>query len=79
MCLQFRPDKSAKAFYEEAAIAAASLGVCVEVYVASPSSCSLELMEPLASNSGGILHLYPTLEQAALPQVAPNTLCRSVG
>ena len=74
---QYELDESAKRFYEEAAVAAASLGVSVDVYVASSESCGLDLIEPLAGSSGGALLFYPTLEQAALPQVSLPNKCLS--
>ncbi len=60
---------SARAFYEEAATAAAALGVSVDVYAVSAGGCGLDALEPLASRSGGVMYLYPHVGAAALPQV----------
>lgn len=67
--VQWVRSKSARAFYEEAATAAAALGVSVDVYAVSAGGCCLDAMEPLASRSGGVMYLYPHVEAAALPQV----------
>ena len=64
-------DPEAREFYEEAAAAAAALAVCIDVFVVSAVGCGLSAIEPLAAATGGAMFLYPTLEQAALPQVAP--------
>jgi hypothetical protein len=63
------PSKAARSFYEEAAAAAAALGVAVDLFAASSDGCGLDLLEPLAGRSGGIMYLYQHLEAAALPQV----------
>lgn len=60
---------AARAFYEEAATAAAALGVSVDIYAVSSASCGLDSLEPLASRSGGVMYLYPHVDAAALPQV----------
>lgn len=61
--------KAAKAFYEEAAIAASALGVSIDLYAVSPLHCGLDALEPLAGSTGGSLHLYASIDRAALPQV----------
>ncbi len=65
-------DPEAREFYEEAAAAAAALAVCIDVFVVSAVGCGLSAIEPLAAATGGAMFLYPNLEQAALPQVAPH-------
>lgn len=62
-------DGDSREFYEEAAAAAASLAVCIDLYVASPAAVGLRCLEPLAVSSGGVVYLYPSLEESALPQV----------
>jgi hypothetical protein len=59
----------ATAFYEQAGTVAAALGVCVHLYAASPHFLGLEVIHPLVASSGGTLSLYPSLDDAALPQV----------
>lgn len=56
-------------FYEEAGVAAAALGVCVDVYAVCPAFVGLDLLHPLAARSGGMVRLYPSTEDAPLPQV----------
>ena len=48
---------------------ATAVGACIDLYVISPFKCSLDLLKPLAGNTGGILYLYPHLDAASLPQV----------
>ncbi|CAG9461729.1 unnamed protein product [Pedinophyceae sp. YPF-701] len=65
-----RVDVKSRAFYQDAAIAAAALGVCVDLFVTPPTQADLglEALEPLTSNSGGCLLLYPPpIEVATLP------------
>ena len=62
-------DGDSREFYEEAAAAAASLAVCIDLYVASPAAAGLRCLEPLAVSSGGVAYLYPSLVESALPQV----------
>lgn len=59
---------AARQFYEQAAVAAASLGVCVDIFVAGVRHAGLAQLEPLANSTGGALFLYPSLEEAAMPQ-----------
>ncbi|DBA67299.1 TPA: hypothetical protein ACH3X2_001602 [Trebouxia sp. C0005] len=66
--VQAEPDPSARQFYEEAASAAAALGVCIDVYAASDEGLGLTFMQPLTSITGGAVFLYPSLDEAALPQ-----------
>jgi hypothetical protein len=73
--LQSQPDESAVAFYEEAAVAATAVGVAVDIYAVSPLACGLDMLGCLAGSSGGSMYLYPSLEQAALPQVSFTFLC----
>lgn len=68
-CWQAEPNPAAKHFYEEAAAAAAALGVCVDVYAASEEGLGLAYIQPLSRVSGGVMLLYPSLADAALPQV----------
>lgn len=67
--MQAEPNPAAQQFYEEAATAAAALGVCIDVFAASNDGVGLAYLEPLSSISGGAMFLYPSLEDAALPQV----------
>ena len=67
--LQDERDPSATKFYEQAAAAAASLGVCMDIFAACPHSLDLQQLAPVATNSGGSIYLYPVLEDAAMPQV----------
>ena len=73
-------DGDSREFYEEAAAAAASLAVCIDLYVASPAAVGLRCLQPLAVSSGGVAYLYPSLEESALPQViapvSPAHACR---
>ncbi|DBB07884.1 TPA: hypothetical protein ACH3X3_009279 [Trebouxia sp. C0006] len=66
--VQAEPDPAAKQFYEEAASAAAALGVCIDVYAASEEGLGLAYLDPLPSITGGAVFLYPSLDEAALPQ-----------
>lgn len=59
----------ASGFFEEAGVAAAALGVCCDVYALCPHFVGLELVQPLAGRSGGVVRLYHTLDDAPLPQV----------
>lgn len=61
-------EPSARAFYEQAAVAAASMGVVVDVFAAARGFVGLTTLEPLANSTGGVLHLYPSAEEATLPQ-----------
>lgn len=70
LLLQHQPDTDARAFYEEAAVGATAVGACIDLYVLSPFKCSLNALQPLAGNTGGIMYLYPELEAASLPQVS---------
>ena len=69
--MQVVVDDDSREFYEEAAAAAASLAVCIDLYVASPAAVGLRCLEPVAVSSGGVVYLYPSLEDSALPQVRP--------
>lgn len=66
-------DPRGSAFYEEAAAAAAALSVAMDLYAISREVMGLEVLEPLASNSGGQLCWYPDVEDSALPQ---DVYCR---
>lgn len=61
-------DPEAREFYEEAAAAAASLAVCIDVFAVAEEGCGLAAIEPLAAATGGGMFLYPSPEDAALPQ-----------
>eukprot|EP00878_Enallax_costatus_P044208 GHUV01052560.1.p2 GENE.GHUV01052560.1~~GHUV01052560.1.p2 ORF type:complete len:101 (-),score=34.94 GHUV01052560.1:237-539(-) len=61
-------DPKSKAFYEQAAVAAASMGVVVDVYAAARGFVGLQTLEPLVNSTGGALYLYPSAEEATLPQ-----------
>ena len=74
--LQVAIDQDAREFYEEAAAAAASLAICIDLYVVSPTAVGLRCLEPLAVSSGGAVYLYPSLEEAALPQVPSPPIMR---
>lgn len=65
---QLEVDPGALEFYEEAAAAAASLAVCIDLFVVSGEGCGLTALEPLVAATGGTLFLYPAADQAALPQ-----------
>lgn len=43
--------------------------MCVDVYAASEEGLGLAYIQPLSSVSGGVMLLYPSLADAALPQV----------
>lgn len=78
--LQIAIDPEAREFYEEAAAAAAAMAVCIDLYVVSEAGCGLSAIEPLTVSTGGLLFLYPTPQQAALPQVlVPPSPARNVG
>lgn len=65
-------DPKARAFYEQAAVAAASLGVTIDLYATAGSGgngyLGLNVMEPLCNSSGGSMYLYPSVEESTLPQ-----------
>lgn len=61
-------DPKSKAFYDQAAVAAASMGVVVDVYAAARGYVGLQTLEPLVNSTGGALYLYPSAEEATLPQ-----------
>jgi hypothetical protein len=74
-------DPQSKAFYEQAAVAAASMGIVVDVYAAARGFVGLQTLEPLINSTGGALHLYPSAEEATLPQDLyryNNSILRSV-
>lgn len=68
--MQFQRIDGARGFYEEAAAAAATLRVCVDIFAVSAGYCGLDVVEPLAGSSGGCMFLYPSPEKAGLPQVS---------
>ena len=70
--MQVAIDEESREFYEEAAAAAASLAICIDLYIVSPAAVGLRCLEPLAISSGGAVYLYPSLDEAALPQVLPS-------
>jgi len=43
--------------------------VCIDVYAASEEGLGLAYMQPLTTITGGAVFLYPSLDEAALPQV----------
>jgi len=43
--------------------------VCIDVYAASEEGLGLAYLDPLPSITGGAVFLYPSLDEAALPQV----------
>ncbi|GAX84626.1 hypothetical protein CEUSTIGMA_g12047.t1 [Chlamydomonas eustigma] len=57
-----------KVFYEGAAVAAASLGVCMDVFAVNPGMVGLSVLEPLCHKTGGGMYLYASAEESALPQ-----------
>lgn len=61
-------DPQSKAFYEQAAVAAASMGIVVDVFAAARGYVGLQTLEPLVNSTGGALYLYPSAEEATLPQ-----------
>eukprot|EP00879_Flechtneria_rotunda_P001812 GHRR01001976.1.p1 GENE.GHRR01001976.1~~GHRR01001976.1.p1 ORF type:complete len:996 (+),score=422.55 GHRR01001976.1:2722-5709(+) len=61
-------DPKSKSFYEQAALAAASMGVVVDVYAAARGYVGLQTLEPLVNSTGGALYLYPSMVEATLPQ-----------
>jgi hypothetical protein len=61
-------DPASRAFYEQAAVAAASMGVMVDVFAAARGFVGLQTLEPLVNSTGGALYLYPSAEEATLPQ-----------
>lgn len=61
-------DPKSKTFFEQAAVAAASMGVVVDVYAAARGFVGLQTLEPLVNSTGGALYLYPSAEEATLPQ-----------
>lgn len=67
---QVEANPRARVFYEEAAAAAAALGVSVSLYAACEDGMGLTYLEPLSSITGGALHLYPAVDEANLPQVS---------
>jgi Sec23/Sec24 trunk domain len=71
-CLQVALNMDSREFYEEAATAAAALGVCIDIYAITPRALGLHCIDPLALNSGGAVYLYPSSEEAALPQASQS-------
>ncbi len=69
--MQWVLNPAASAFYKEAGSAAATLGMTVDIFAASPRTCGLHALQPLALGSAGCLRLYPSLQQAPMPQVFP--------
>ncbi|WIA11779.1 hypothetical protein OEZ85_011873 [Tetradesmus obliquus] len=61
-------DPKSRSFYEQAAVAAASMGVVVDVFAAARGYIGLQTLEPLVNSTGGALYLYPSAEEATLPQ-----------
>jgi hypothetical protein len=61
-------DPQSKSFYEQAAVAAASMGIVVDVYAAAKGYVGLQTLEPLVNSTGGALYLYPSAQEATLPQ-----------
>ncbi|KAG1661578.1 hypothetical protein FOA52_009578 [Chlamydomonas sp. UWO 241] len=55
-------------FYEGAAVAAASLGACVDVFAVSPGLVGLPTLEAVCNSTGGAMFLYPSADESALPQ-----------
>ena len=43
--------------------------MCIDLYAASEEGMGLAFLQPLCTTTGGSLCLYPSLEEAALPQV----------
>ena len=70
--MQWVLNSAASTFYEEAGSAAAALGMTVDIFAASQRTCGLHAFQPLASGSAGCLRLYPSLQQAPMPQVHPS-------
>ena len=59
---------SSRDFYEQASVACAALGVCVDLYCVSATPMGLSVLEPLPAGTGGGLYLYPSADESALPQ-----------
>ncbi|KAG2486738.1 hypothetical protein HYH03_014664 [Edaphochlamys debaryana] len=55
-------------FYEQAAAACASLGVCVDLFAVSQGALGLRFLDPLCSSTGGAVYLYPSVDESAMPQ-----------
>ncbi|KAL6760798.1 hypothetical protein V8C86DRAFT_2548426 [Haematococcus lacustris] len=68
-------DSRTAAFYEQAAVAAAALGVCCDLYALSSTAVGLAVLEPLCNSTGGALYLYAGAEDCALPQDMYRRLC----
>ena len=68
-------NSDASAFYEEAGEAAAALGLTVDIFALSPCTCGLNVIEALASGSGGCIRLYPSPQHAAMPQDTGSFSC----
>lgn len=67
--MQWQSNPESRGFFEDAGLAAASLGATIDLFLASSSHCGVEYMDSLVEHSGGSLYLYPQLEDAAMPQV----------
>jgi 3-deoxy-D-manno-octulosonic acid (KDO) 8-phosphate synthase len=60
---------ASKDYYEQLALVAAMLGVCIDLYAVGPAFVGVEFLGPLCQKTGGSCNFYPILEEAALPQV----------
>jgi hypothetical protein len=61
-------DMRSRAFYDQAAVAAAAMGVVVDVFACARSFVGLQALEPLVHSTGGALVLYPSAQEATLAQ-----------
>lgn len=60
---------SARAVYEQLGAAAASSGVCIDLFAIGRQHLSLAVVAPLCQQGGGACVFYPAVEGSALPQV----------
>eukprot|EP00200_Dunaliella_tertiolecta_P008044 CAMPEP_0202381876 /NCGR_PEP_ID=MMETSP1127-20130417/39382_1 /ASSEMBLY_ACC=CAM_ASM_000462 /TAXON_ID=3047 /ORGANISM="Dunaliella tertiolecta, Strain CCMP1320" /LENGTH=964 /DNA_ID=CAMNT_0048980955 /DNA_START=356 /DNA_END=3245 /DNA_ORIENTATION=- len=61
-------DPQAASFYKQAAVAAAALGCCCDVYAVSSCAVGLDYLAPLPNSTGGAIFLYTSVDDSALPQ-----------
>jgi hypothetical protein len=61
---------STRQFWEQAAVAAASLGVCIDLHAVGATALGLPVLGQLPNASGGAMFLYPSPDEAAMPQVS---------
>ena len=61
--------RASRSFYEEAAVAAASQNVCVDMFILCSGAVGLSFMQPLFNSTGGVCYCYPDLRRANLAEV----------